>query len=212
MLQSFKYSFDKEKYDNLTVKLPEDSSEISMEEGFSITCYVNGLKDDTKYLTIDEDPQKMFDSLFSKQNLNGAERMTVKIFKDKDMTQEIKRDTVTLKDILSLKEIYISITPDADIALIISASSERENYSRPYQLVASTLSYMMGSNDLSQVNWISIAAGEHQFDSTAVNSPEYEIWVNGEKLAEKPASIAIEAGKCYNIEYVELISDPVVKN
>jgi len=48
--------------------------------------------------------------------------------------------------------------------------------------------------------------------SDAVNSPEYEIWVNGERLAEKPSSIAIEVGKCYNIEYVKLISDPVIKN
>ncbi|MBO7297873.1 MAG: hypothetical protein J6U60_02355, partial [Clostridia bacterium] len=53
-------------------------------------------------------------------------------------------------------------------------------------------------------------AGEYELKAMAVSGDDYEIWVNGEKMTTKTATIALESGTVYEIKYIKVITDPVV--
>ena len=52
-----------------------------------------------------------------------------------------------------------------------------------------------------------IEAGEFELNETYVEDESSEIWINGVKQESKTATITVEGGKIYNIEYVKVLSD-----
>lgn len=207
----FEYSFAKEKYDSFEVTLPEDTSDIRVigapAEDYGdldILLYINGVKafDDISFEC--ETPEEALSAITAYVD---AERANVKVFSDEAMTKELLADTVTKEDILALEKVYLSVTPKADYALVMSDYTERNDYSKAYNIVIPTLYFLSSSSETWNDPASLLEPGEFGLDEKYVEDENCEIWINGVKLEAKTATITIEAGKTYNIEYVTVLSD-----
>ena len=168
--------------------------------------FVNGVKIDSAIYDNVDTPQGALEAIISSV-MNDVSKLSVRIYKDEAMTQEITMDNVTKDDIMTLENVYLNVTPN-DCALVIAKHSEKDAYSKPYKIVAPFLS-MLGFN--SSEAWtqpISCPeAGEYELDAKSVSSENCEIWVNGVKQDPKKSSITVENGKIYIVEYVTIASE-----
>ena len=108
--------------------------------------------------------------------------------------------------ILGLTDVYLSVTPSADVAFVVESIVERVEYSKPYQIVMPTV-YLASAFRSGGCNYGFEEPGEYQLDENRVEDEGCEVWINGVKQDTKPTSITLEAGKEYNIEYVIVKSD-----
>ena len=211
------YSFATDKYNSLAVTLPTNPDDIEIKKAETIDSYddikmsivVNGKENNTVWFNGVTTPQEAFDMIVSHSNLSHNP-VTIKVFKDEALTQELTKETITEQDVFSMEKVYLSATPDATHALIYTTRTSRENYSKPFQITIPTISiFGRSSSEKSEMSSCR-EAGEYTLDAAIVNDPSYEIIVNGVKMETKTATITLEGGKCYNIEYIKLISDPVI--
>lgn len=213
---TYDYSFAKDKYDSLEVILPEDTSTIpesnpaptEYEDVHVYDVYINGVET-MEYFNFYAcvTPQDALDEISEKITRGmGTLAGNVRVFTDEAMTQELTADNVTKEKILGLTEVYISVTPSADVAFVVETIVEREEYSKPYQIVMPTV-YLAGAFTSGGCNYGFEEPGEYQLDETHVENEKYELWINGVKQDTKPTSITLEAGKTYKIEYVNVKSD-----
>ena len=211
------YSFATDKYNSLAVTLPTNPDDIEIKKAETIDSYddikmsivVNGKENNTVWFNGVTTPQEAFDMIVSHSNLSHNP-VTIKVFKDEALTQELTKETITEQNIFSMEKVYLSATPDATHALIYTTRTSRENYSKPFQITIPTISiFGRSSSEKSEMSSCR-EAGEYTLDAAIVNDPSYEIIVNGVKMETKTATITLEGGKCYNIEYIKLISDPVI--
>ena len=210
---SIEYAFAKDKYDALTVNLPENADDIHI-QGAPATEYsdvvtnifVNGVKIDSALYDNVDTPQGALEAIISSV-MNDVSKLSVRIYKDEAMTQEITMDSVTKDDIMTLENVYLNVTPN-DCALVIAKYSEKDAYSKPYKIVAPFLS-MLGFN--SSNAWSQPIAcpanGEYELDSKSVSNEYCEIWVNGVKQDPKKNAITVDNGKTYIVEYVTIVSE-----
>ena len=209
---AYKYSFAKDIYDSLEVTLPADTSTIpetkpaptEYEDVDISDIYINGVENWTRIDFSDcITPQ---DALNAISEQIAYEMGTVRVFTDEAMTQELTAENVTKEKILGLTTIYLDVTPNANVALVVESHYDRPEYSKPYQIVMSTV-YMAGAFTSRGGNYQFEDPKEYQLDEYRVEEQQYEIWINGVKQESKPSSITLEAGKTYVIEYVEVLSE-----
>lgn len=211
------YTFAKDKYDALAVNLPTNPDDIEIEgsetvnsyEDLKISIIVNGTESNVAWFMGVTTPAAAFDNILMHSEFYDAP-VTIKVFKDEALTQELTKETVTEADIFSLEKVYLSVTPDADHAIVFVTETTRENYSKPYQIVIPTLSMFMGGYSSKYHANSCEEAGEYTLDVDAVSNSDCEIIINGTKMETKTETITLEGGKTYTIEYVTIISDPVI--
>lgn len=211
---SVEYAFAKDKYDALTVNLPENEEDIIVTGApaysygdVNTTIYINGIDSDSVQLdsTI-ETPEQALKSIVAATGLS-ADKIKVKIYKDEAMTEELTADTATEDDILSLDKVYLDVTP-VDCALVCPKFIEKNEYSKPFRIVAPFLSMLGLSTENRWTPPVTCQnAGEYMLDAKSVADEYCEIWVNGVKQDPKQSSITIENGKTYIIEYVTVVSE-----
>ena len=208
---AFEYSFAKAKYDAFEVTLPEDLTEIPVigaptasYDDLYITLYINGIEAFDVSDFGGDTPKEALDNILSYVD---TDRATVKIFSDEAMTKELVAESVTNEEIWALEKVYLSVTPKADYALVISNYTERNDYSTPYNIVIPSLYFLSHSSVMKNEPADLIEVGEFELNETYVEDESSEIWINGVKQESKTATITVEGGKIYNIEYVKVLSD-----
>ena len=212
------YTFAQAKYNALTVTLPTNPEDIEIEgapaeeyEDVKTYVYVNGVEADTVNYYEVETPAEAFARIRDCANVN-QDHADVKVYKDAAFTQEFTESTLTKADVLALKNVYLKVTPKAGFVLVREDWSAREEYSKTYKIAMPILASVFGNGPSMEAHsyFRTQEAGTFALNETAVLDPACEIWVNGEKMTTKTATITLEDGQTYKIEYVRVVTDPVV--
>lgn len=210
------YEFAQDVYDSVEVSLPTNPEDIETEgnlpegyDGMNLTIIIGDYTYDIPFGTIDS-PQTAYDNIINSIHID--ENVSIQLFKDEEMTKEIKRDTVTDEEFLALECVYAKLTPDNDHAIVFEKSYCREEYSKSYKIVAYFLDFAPSSSSgIGNVPPQVVEAGTFALDQTMIEGDKYEILINGEKIETSTESITLEGGKTYVIEYVMVLTDPVVE-
>ena len=208
------YAFAKDKYDALAVSLPENEDDIyvtgSPSYGYTnleTTIYINGIDaDSVKLDSTLETPEQALNIIMAATGLS-TDKISFKIFKDEAMTEELTADNITEDDLLTLDKVYLEVTP-VDCALVCPKFVTRNEYSKPFKIVAPFVNMLGLSSDNRWTPPVTCQdAGEYKLDANSVADEYCEIWVNGVKQDPKQSSITIENGKIYIIDYVTVVSE-----
>lgn len=214
---TIEYAFAQAKYDAFTVVLPTNPDDIEVEgapaeeyEDLKTFLYVNGVENDTVDYWGVETPAQAYERIVSRVGIS-EDCAEVKVYKDAEFTQELKKETITKADVLALEKVYLKVTPKTGFALVRVGWTQREEYSKTYQIVLPIVSGIINGPSMESDSYFqALEAEEYTLNETAVLDPTVEIWVNGEKMATKTATITVAGGQSYSIEYVRVVTDPVL--
>ena len=211
---TYDYSFAKDKYDALKVTVPENPSDIPVMnptpteyEDTAVTLYINGIKNRWSVeIPPCNTPQEALHAII---RYTDTIKGNVRVFADEAMTQEITEDNVTKEMILGLTEVYIELTPKPAYAFVIESYSTRNDFSKPYNIVISTL-YLVDFDlnlNYERVDQNLFSPETYTLDEDFVVNSNCEIWINGVKQEPNQTTVTLEAGKTYKIEYIEILSE-----
>lgn len=211
---TIEYAFAQAKYDALTVTLPTDEDEIYQEGGPAEEYYemktqicANGVYLNTVWYDYDTDsPEDAYEQIL--QNIYfDADKVEYKLYKDAEYTQELTATGLTKADILALDVVYVKLTVKTGYAIVQEGWSTRYDYTKPFQIAMLVFGGYGWAGMESGLNIQN--AGEYSLNEQAVADDAREIWINGEKMQTKTATITLESGKSYKIEYIKVETDPV---
>lgn len=212
------YEFVQDGYDSVEVSLPTNPEDIEVEgalpesyNDMTLNIIIGDYTYDISFEMIDT-PQAAYDNVIN--SIYFSENVSIQLFKDEEMTKEIKRDTVTNEEFWALEHVYVKLSPDITHAIVFEKGSSREEYSKPHKIVSSFIqnidyTYYPGSTSNHPQ---CVEAGAFEFDAELLAEDQYEIWINGEKMDPKAASFNLEGGKTYVFEYVMVLTDPVLES
>ena len=211
---TIEYAFAQAKYDALTVTLPTDEDEIYQEGAPAEEYYetktqlcANGVYFNTVWYDYNTDsPEDAYEQILQHVYFD-ADKAEYKLYKDAEYTQELTVTGLTKADILALDVVYVKLTVKTGYAIVQEGWSTRYDYTKPFQIAMLVFGGYGWSGTETGLNIKN--AGEYALNEQAVADDAYEIWINGEKMQTKTATITLESGKSYKIEYIKVETDPV---
>lgn len=199
------YAFEKEKYDAIIVKLPNDKSEISVIGMPSAKLYVNGILVEEDFLTGNgegplgtslENFEDNIQVYLNNIGITSDSLSSMKTYKNAKYTEEIDLTAISEKDYYDLRELYVQVELKDGWSFVSTKHIERsEPAKKAYKIV------------FGKEEWVN----ENSYGATRAGSviqfnmsENTEVYVNGVKQDGDITSLTLESNKTYQIEYVKI--------
>ena len=224
----FDYSFNQQKYDEMTVSLPDESEIDSEKKDEEITFHVKvGDKEFSQVGYVLPETTTALEALTELQEryFGASVTMGQKIYVNAERTQEFDVLNSSVEDLLATNELYIEVTVnDGYVLLFNNGITQKDVTEKKYKLISGLGNYYVSSSkegvscyELEKgvsENKIDFSDSKYSFGGVGFSCErEYaEIYANGKKLENK--RLVLENKGFYVIDYVAEIENlnPTVFN